>query len=1088
VRLFNRILNRKFLAADATTLSTAVPYEGAVTGFSRLAQAVLAMTVLLVILGGTAWGQTAGSGLISGTLTDPKGGLVPGANVTIKHTETGTERTLSTNEVGLYNAPFLQPGHYEITAAKAGFAKVVRTNLNLQVGQTLTVDLTMPIQATSETVTVSGEAPVVDTQKTEVSQVVSENAVSNLPIAGRRWDSFVLLTPNVTTDGTSGLVSYRGISGLYNSNTVDGANNNQAFFSEARGRALMGSYVYSMDSIMEYQVSASNYSAELGQAAGGVVNAVTKSGSNVFHGDLFYYLRYPSFNALDAYPKSRGTYSQPIHQWQQFGGSVSGPILSDKLFFFGTYDGSRKVDPITYTSSVFSPSVTALSCPSQVTATQCAAANAFLFGKQGTFPRATNQDVAFGRLDYQANTRNHLSGSFDFMNYRAPNAYSANPSYSNSSLSTNGRYNIHERIFVASWDSTLSSSAVNNLRFQWGRDLEAAGSNAAAPYVNISGLMLYGENYALPRTAEPDEHRIQISDTLSKVHGRHTFKTGVDVNVIHEVMINLYNGTGQYSYSGTAQTAFNNWVVDALGINLGDGLTGRHYSTFVQVNDPVTHVGKDDFYNNDYAAFFEDSWKASSKLTLNIGLRYDVSTIPQPPQPNTLTSLTTLYTSTIHIPKDQFGPRVGAAWEITPKTVLRAGYGIFYAKTTNSTYYATRVENGVIQQTFNCTPTGALACPALAFPNVIWTPPGPAMAAPFTGALTPQVVTFTPPAATQVTRGMAPDWVNPRTHEGDVTLERQLPGFLSGSIAYVVSRGLHLPIFYDANLAPSTTTKSYDIVNAGGTTAQTYTVPFYTSRINTNTGEVFVGSSDVNSWYNSMVLTLRRPMRHGLEFTMNYTLSKAFDGAQAAGNFGTFNGTDYPVDPYNRKLEYGLSDLDQRHRFVANAVWMPSLRNLANRPARLILDGWAFSTIVTMSTGQPVTPYITGAPSPLDGGVSGGVSYAGATQGRAGWLPRNAFTAPGFHDVDFRVGRQFAITERLKLSLTGEAFNLFNHTNVSSVSNTAFSYVAAGSGACAGHTNACFVPYTSTPFLSPTATSNLIWGPRQLQISGRLTF
>jgi hypothetical protein len=1049
---------------------------------------VLSLLALLAVFAGPAFPQLAGSATITGTLTDPSGAFVPGASVTIRNTDTAIERKIESNEAGIYSAPFLPPGNYEVRASKTGFAAVVRTDLTLQVGQTLTVNFSMVVQAAQTEVTVTGQAEVVDPEKTENSQVISEGSVDNLPIAGRRWDTFALLTPNVTTDGTSGMVSYRGISGLYNSNTVDGANNNQAFFSEARGRANSGAYVYSLDSIKEYQVSASNYSAELGQAAGGVINAATKSGANDLHGDLFYYLRYPTWNALDSYPKSRGTYSQPIHQWQQFGGSIGGPIVKDKLFYFGTYDGSRKVDPITYTSSVYSPSITALSCPAQVTAAQCAAANAFLFGQQGTFPRATNQDVGFGRLDYQANARNHVSTAFDFMNYRAPNAYNTSPSVNNSSLATNGSYIFHERIFVANWDSTISNSAVNNLRFQWGRDLEAAGSNGTAPYVSLSGLMTYGENYALPRTAEPDEHRIQISDTLSKVYGRHTFKTGVDVNFIHELMINLYEGTGYYTYSGTAQTAFNNWVIDALGINIGDGLTGRHYSTFAEVDDPITHVGKDDFYNNDYAGFFEDSWKANSKLTLNMGLRYDVSTIPQPPQPNTLTSLTTLYTSTINIPKDQFGPRFGAALQITPKTVLRIGYGLFYAKTTNSTYYATRVENGVYQQTFNCTPTGALACPALTFPNVIWTPPGPTPAAPFTGALTPQVVTFAPPAATQVTRGMSPNWVNPRTHEGEVTLERELPGALSASAGYVVSRGLHLPIFYDANLAPSTTTKSYDILNSSGATTETYTVPFYTTRINPNTGEVFVGSSDVNSWYNSMVLTLRRPMRHGLEFTANYTFSKAFDGAQAAGNFGTFNGTDYSIDPYNRKLEYGLSDLDQRQRFVANAVWMPSLKNLPNQAARMILDGWAFSTIVTMTTGFPVTPYITGAPSPLDGGVTGGVSYAGATQGRAGWLPRNSSTAPGFHNVDFRIGRQFPLGERVKLSLIGEAFNLFNHTNVSSVSTTAFSYLAAGSGACAGHTNACFVPYTSTPYLSATATSNLLWGPRQLQVSGRITF
>lgn len=1044
----------------------------------------LAVPALLVLVGGMALAQLSGSGTITGTITDPSGAAVPGASLAIRNIDTGIERRMESNDAGNYVAAFLQPGHYEVEVAKSGFAGVLRKDLVLQVGQTLTVDLSITVKSTQEQVTVTGEAPVVDPQKTEVSQVVSQSAVDNLPISGRRWDSFVLLTPNVTTDGTSGLVSYRGISGLYNSNTVDGANNNQALFSEARGRAISGAYVYSLDSIREYQVTASNYSAELGQAAGGVVNAVTKSGTNQTHGDLFYYLRYPTWNALDPLPKSQGIYNQPIHQWQQFGASIGGPILKDRLFYFVTYDGSRKVNPISYTSSTYNPSTRALSCPSQVTATQCANANAFLFGLLGTFPRATNQDVAFGKLDSQLTARNHLGTSFDFMNYRAPNAYSTAPSLNNSSLQTNGSYVFHERIFVANLDSSISNSMVNNVRFQWGRDLEVAGSNAPAPYVNIPNVMAYGEFFALPRTAEPDEHRTQIADTLSLVHGRHTFKMGFDLNIIHEVMINLYNGTGQYTYStGNVQSSFNNWVLDTYGINIGDGLTGRHFNAFTQVNDPITHVGKDDFYNNDVAGFFEDSWKATSKLTFNMGMRYDIFTIPQPPRPNTLTPLTTRYTSTINVPKDQFAPRFGVAWQATPKTVIRTGYGLFFAKTTNTTYYATRVENGVYQQTFSCTPT---SCPSLSFPNVIWTPPGPPMAAPFAGALTPQVVTFTPPSATQVTRGQTPDWVNPRVHEGDVTVERELPGGISASAAYVVSRALHLPIFLDANLAPSTTTKSYDILDAGGSLAQTYTVPFYTGRIDTNTGNVFAGFSDVNSWYNSMVISIRRPMRHGLEFTANYTLSKAFDGGQVAGSNGTFNGTDYPIDPYNRKIEYALSDLDQRHRFVANGMWMPSLRNLASKPARLALDGWAISTIVTMSTGQPVTPYLSGTPSPLDGGVTGGVSYAGPTPGRAGWLPRNSFTAPGFHNVDVRLARQFSINERIKLALMGEVFNLFNHTNVSSVNTTAFFYAAAGSGRCAGHANACFYPNSS--FMAPTATSNLLWGPRQVQVSGRLTF
>ena len=254
------------------------------------------LSLSLILLAYPAFSQTSGAGGMSGTVTDPSGSIVPGVDVTILNTATGLARTVSTNQSGIYSATFLQPGAYAVSATKTGFAKVENTGLTVGVGQTLTVDIQLPLSTTSETVEVNGQAVLVDPAKTEQSQSVSQTLVQNLPIVGRRWDNFVLLTPGVTTDG--GLVSYRGISGLYNNNSVDGANNNQAFFSEARGRSTVP-YTYSLDAIQEFQVSASNYSAEFGQAAGGVVNAVTKSGSNDFHADLFYYLRYPTLNALD---------------------------------------------------------------------------------------------------------------------------------------------------------------------------------------------------------------------------------------------------------------------------------------------------------------------------------------------------------------------------------------------------------------------------------------------------------------------------------------------------------------------------------------------------------------------------------------------------------------------------------------------------------------------------------------------------------------------------------------------------------------------------------------------------------------------
>jgi len=1036
-----------------------------------------ALLALLALPSGQAWAQGAGSGTITGAVRDPSGAAVPKASIALRNTDTGIERKTESSDAGIYVALFLQPGHYEVRVSKAGLTDVVRTDLVLQVGQTMSIDFDLVLKSTQQTITVTGASSVVDTEKTEASQVVSEGLVNNLPIAGRRWDNFVLLTPNVAPDGGSGLVSYRGISGLYNQNSVDGANNNQAFFSESRGRASSGAYVYSLDSIREYQVSASNYSAELGQAAGGVVNAVTKSGANAFHGDAFEYLRNADFNALDSFPKSQKIYVQPIHQWNQFGGSLSGPILKDKLFFYATYDGSRKVNPVTYTSSAVFPQT----CPTGISTTLCSAANTYLSGLTGSFPRATNQDIGFGRLDYQINAANHLSTSFDLMDYHAPNAYSPNTSYNNSSVTTNGTNRTQERIFVANWDSTLSSSMVNNLRFQWGRDLEVTGANASAPSVSISNVMSYGMPNALPRPAFPDEHRYQISDTFSFIHGRHAMKAGFDLNFIHELLINLYQGGGLYGYTGA--TAFANWIRDVTGTNIGDGLTGRHWNTFAQVTDPVTGVGKDDFYNNDFAGFVEDSWKATSKLTLNLGVRYDLQLVPQPTKPNTATPLTDYYSKTINIEHANFAPRIGVAWNLAKDTVLRAGYGMFYAKTQNSTYYAIRVENGVYQQTFNCT---TKTCPSLTFPNVIFPAPGPTLTAPFPGALTPTVTTFTPPSATQLTHGLVPDFQNPFVHEGQVTFERQMPWGTALTAEYVFSRGLHLPAFIDSNLSAATSTKSYDVL-ANGATAQTVNYPFYTSRIDP-TGVILVGYSDVNSWYNSMVLSWKRPMRRGLEFLLNYTLSQATDGGQVPGQYGTFYGTDSPVDPMHRKLEYGPSDLDQRHRFTGSFVWAPTFKT-GSKAGDLIANGFALSSIVTMTTGQPITGSISGYPSGgPDGGLTGGVvsNSGGNIGGRPNWIARNNYNLPNFYNVDLRLSRAFKLTEKAQLRLAGEAFNLFNTTNIQSLNTTQYNFTNAGSGVCAGHTNGCLAPNAS--FLAPTGSSNGLYGPRQLQVTARFEF
>lgn len=1036
--------------------------------------------------------QGAGTGTIMGTVHDPSGAVVPGATLTLRDTAKDlVVRTLTSNPEGRYVVPFLVPSTYEITVEQAGFSKLVRSGITLRVGDSVEIDLQLQVATSTNQVVVTEAAPLLETSKTDVSQVVDQRMVQDLPLNGRRWDNFVLLTPGVTTDGGFGLVSYRGISGIYNDNKVDGADNNQAFFSEARGRTRIA-YTYSLDSMAEFQVADSNYGPDFGQAAGGVVNAVTKSGTNNWHGDLFYYLRHFKLNALDSVSKSRGITTKPEKLRHQFGGSLGGPIMKDKMFFFGTYDGQRRTFPLSVINSdpKFINNFNTV-CPTVATATQCSSAGGFLNSLTGPFPRVGNQDIFFGKLDYVVNQNNRLSVALNWHNWNSPNGIQTGPTITSSNLA-NGLDAVHDRFLVGRWTSAIRSNLANEFTFQWGQDLEFESPNFPAPSVSYSGGPGYGEPNFLPRPAFPNERRWQFTDNLSLVHGNHTLKVGFDFNAIHEVLINLFQGGGVYSYFGSTSASLKNWLADVYGINLGDGKTGKHYSSFTQAFDPITGVGKDDFWNDDYAGYAQDTWKISSKLTANLGVRYDLQSVPQPPKPNTATPLLAFYTSKINIDKNNLAPRIGLAWQPMHNTVVRLGYGVTFGKTTNSTFYAARVENGVFQQTFTCGPT--TACAPI-FPNLIFTPPGPTPVAPFSGALTPQVINTNPKATgTSLSRGLTPDFANPIVHMGELSIEREFPGQTAVSGEFLFSRGQRLPLFRDANLAPASTTKSYDVTDSSGKTLQSVTVPFYTTRLDNPSGVILNGYSTLNSWYTAFVLSVRKRYSHGLQFLANWTISKSIDNGQVIGTNGTFNGTDVPLDPLNQHQEYSLSDLDQRQRFVVNAIWDPPFKRLGDGFAYKALNGFRLSGIGTFASGFPVTGGVSGSPfcaGTGDFGVTCGEisSFGGFTGGRAPYIGRNTFTGPGLTTIDFRVARNFKINERFNLETLVEAFNLFNHTNFTGVNSSVVNYSKAGSGVCTaanGHTNDCLVPRSD--FLVPFASGNTIYGARQMQVSMRLTF
>lgn len=1111
--------------------------------------------------------QTSGVGNITGTVTDSSGAAVSHTSVVVTDTDTGVSRSLTTNDAGEYSATFLQPGHYEVVLGGAPFGKVDRKNLVLTVGQVLTVDATLSTGSVSTSIEVTGESPLLDTEKTEVSQTVDAQLISNLPVNGRNWSDFVLLTPNVVQDGGSGLVSFHGISGLYNQNYVDGANNNEMLFSEARGRASGAPYIYSLDSIKEFQAETSNYSVEFGQAVGGQVNAITRSGTNAIHGDAFYYLRYPDLNALDPFNKYLGLHggnpfllTQPIHQQQQFGGSVGGPIIKDRLFYFFTYDGFRRVGRVLYGNSntiSLTPSgaynasstVTPNQCPTAaveaanagtptdphlqvfVTDAQCTSAITFLLansGGTGAPPsRFSKENIFFPRLDYHINSKNDAFVNYNFANFDSTYGYAGSPTFNNSSPSTNGPTSYHERFLVGGLTTQVGSASVNQVHLQYGRDLETAGANASGPSVGIGSLLTYGMPNALPRIAEPDEHRTQITDVFSTVHGHHTLKFGGDVNLVHEIMINLFQGGGVYNYSGaTGVSNFQNWIYDAFQGQAGntDPYAGYHYSSFVQTVDQLNtgnRAGADDFWMKMFDGFAEDSWKIRNNLTVTAGIRYDIQLTPPPTKNNTnYAPLSTLYSSTIKNVTDRVQPRIGFAWQPNRGTVVRGGYGLFSGLNQGSTYYAMRVENGVVQVNYNytgcvapCTAASAAAV-GLLYPNVPYQPTGPSLS----GSLYPNggtapTIAGASKLGVQSFHGLDPNFVPPLAHEAELGVEQVLPGHVSLSVGYVGSRGLRLPVFLDANLIGQTPhgERSYNILSSAGDVVKQITVPVYlrSDRINSSLQSYNTGFSVANSWYNSLAVTVRRPFQNGIELLANYTWSRASDTDQVQGAFGTFYGGNPVLDPNQVHNESGLSDLDVRNRFVGSFVYQPRVF-MSNRIVKQTLDGFSFSGTETASAGQPIVAGMSGtvfngggSSYGAAGNIYGGAmssSSGAATTGRPPQIGRNSIIGPGFNNFDFRITREVPIREGMHLEFIGEAFNLLNHTIVTGVFSTYSTYSPVSTSPTStckpdpssqATLQGCIAPFSgsgNSVFGNRTSTNNVLYGPRQLQVSAKLFF
>lgn len=1059
----------------------------------RVSGCVVLLALLVISFGAVQIkAQSTTDGAIGGTVTDPSGSVIPAASISTKNLGTGSSASASTDGSGRYLVTHLAPGTYSLEVSASGFAGFRASSVTVEVGRVTTIDARLDVKTQVETVLTTAELPVMITDRADFSTNINQETIDNLPINGRRWSFFALGTPGAVPDGGFGLVSFRGISGLLNNNTVDGADNNQAFFSEERGRTRI-SYSTSEASIQEFQVNTSNYSAEYGRAAGGVVNAVTKSGTNMIHGNAFWYDRSSDWGAINPFQEHlvNGTLVPflPENKRHQFGGGIGGPIVKEKLFFFFSGDQQLQPFPAVANSGIPGAIFAPLSAAETATLTtrgvlpgNAAAVNAALAlqtSLTGTIPRRGDQLILLPKIDWNVTSKHHASFTYNRLRWNSPEGIQTG-AVVNRGIESFGNDYVKEDWGIARLISTGSSNLTNELRYQYGRDFEfengqspitgePVSSLGFSPQITINGVgsWVFGMPNFLNRPKYPEERRNQIADTVAWNHGTHLIKYGFDFNHVHDTEINLFTGFGAYSYS-TRVDWISDFVANATSHAQFCTSSGANpvavpcYTSFTQ------GLGTPGFkFNTDDLAFFvQDDWRIRPHLTISLGLRWDTELLPHPQIPNPSFPFTRVFPSD----RGDFGPRVGFAWDITGggKTVLRGGYGIFYGRIINSTIFNAIANTGLPagQNTTNILPSAT----SPRYPNVL--APGAA-----------------PPGLNIIQ--FANNIKLPLIHEFDLELEREIAKNTAVSVSYVGSLGRYLPRFVDGNLAAPTLTTTYTVVG-GPLNAEQFTVPYFgvpTSGPNAQTGTrrpintaqaVTSISGSVNTNYNAMVVALNRRFYQSFQIQSAFTWSRANDFGQASQ---TFTATNNVLNPFNLAGEYSRSNFDIRDRFSFAAIWSPNYYHGGQKWVGYMVNGFTISPLIAASSGAPFTPTVSGsAPSPrtvngvtynAPAGASGSLADGGST--RVPFLGANSFQMPRTVDVDLRVAKELKIWESWKLTLSGDAFNLFNHVNVTSVNTQMFSI----SG-----TNLNFQP----TFGAPTGSSNTLTAQRQIQLGLRLDF
>ncbi len=1027
----------------------------------------LLLCVLLgvVLLTGIALQAQVTTGTISGTVKDTSGAVLPGAKVTILNVDTGISRTLLTDSGGRYSAPSLGLGNYRMTVGQEGFQTEVRSGITLTVGREAVVDVQLAVGAVSQTVEVTGEAPLVESTTSAVGGLVDERTIRELPLNGRSYDQLALLEAGVTAygDGGGGLssggflygtgtrFSVAGSRSYNNSYLLDGTDINDSGNGTPGGAAGLN---LGVDAIREFKIVTSMFSADVGRATGAVISAVTKSGTNEMHGSLFHFLRNSALDARNFFDVGS---KPPAFKRNQFGGTFGGPIKKDQTFYFGAYEGLRERLGLTQIATVPSPSAkNGLLAGGRVVPVS-AAIRPFLvlwpnpngrdFG-DGTAEfinspsRPTNEDYFMVRIDHQLTSKHSVFGRYTYDNDSRTTP---------TSLATSVDISASRRQYATlQLSSVLSATLLNSARFAFNRSASKTdnlptdaipaglsfipgqpigvigiGGRAAGAALIIANA---GTSDTAPRFAYYNV--FEAADDITVLKGRHSWKWGGNFKRLQDNTAQSTSLRGIYRFDSFES------VLTATPNNFGAVRPGQSaYRGFRQ---------------NMYAVFGQDDFRVNPRLTLNLGLRWEA--VSDPTEVNHLASRLLHLTDPafslsdvfIEITSKNFEPRAGFAWQVNEsgKTVVRGGFGIFHDQILPVYYSIAATKYPPYYE--------RLAVDNPNFPN--------------------GYLQLSSSGLVQI-NGVAPFLKTPAKNHYTFTLQQQLTKDMVLELGYVGSKGTNVTRYAELNTRP------YIIVNGQKFFPAGATANVGGPRKNPRFDEIRPLLTDTNAHYDGLQVKLKRATSHNLQFQISYTYSKALDDASTVATGDNSREAQASLDPEEPARDKGRASFDATNNVVIN-IGYPLPWNFQNKLVSFFVGGWEVSGIGTFTEGQPFSARLGSERSRNGGGgradrpdLKPGFSpnpvlqhptpdrwydpnaFALPAIGTYGNVGRNTLVGPGRQTIDFSLVKRFAVTESRDFQFRAEFFNILNHANFGLPQNVPLTSTGAVSGSAGRITN-----------------------------------